>query len=484
LAKILTSNHPEKLAQLEEKINDKRLSYRQTIKVEYLDVDTYLKKFAEAINITSNELQKLHFDGDVNEVLGKDKIPIFSMVKNTNILDSQINMRKTGQLIDSSMKSAEYAQEVISKNQQNIEGLNKSYNPFVVGMNQTLSPLVVLANALNLSRAIHDFKCKEVDTDCVINSLNLGAAIFGTVSAFFYATEAYVERSTLVASQGLEVKVINSKVLLGIKLGVKVFGAAAGVFDGFTQYGKSLKAEANDNEEASDAYLAASLLLGVGGVVIATASSPVWILISVGLLIRGMFELNRADGLRWDDADKWLNACVWGGERNIPNNKPYGEKWDKEYADFVAVYFNPMVDSADWKSDVKFDFNPFGGTSIKSMSKRLKFSIYFPLSIDEQMKFGFRFRKDYSTVTTPTLTETLKNQKGIVGTVEYEVKIEKNRVHIVLKRIPNSLDIVDFLVEWRMPFLKESYILKSQFSLDSSWIIDESKPMKTKTIKG
>jgi hypothetical protein len=485
LAKIFTSNHPDKLAQLEEKINDKRLSYSQTIKVEYLDVDTYLKKFGEAINMTSNELQKLHFSGDVNEILGKDKIPIFSMVKNTDILDSQINMRKAGQLVDASMKSAEHAQDVISKSQQNIEGLKKSYNPFVVGTNQTLSPLVVLANALNLSRAIHDFECKEVDTDCVINSLNLTAAIFGTVSAFLYATETYVERSTLVVSKGLGVKtIISSSTLKIIRNSTKVFGAVAAAFDAFTQYGKSVKATKNDNEEASDAYLAASLLLGAGGVVIAFASAPVWILISVGLLVGGMFQVSKADGLRWDDADKWLNACVWGGEREIPNNKLYGKNWDKEYADFVAVYFNPLVDSADWKSDVELDFNPFGETSIKSMSKRLEFTIYFPLSIDEQMKFGFHFRKDYSTVTTPTLTEALKSQKGLVGTVEYEVKIEGNRVRMVLKGIPNSLDIVDFLVQWKMPFLKESYSLKSQFSLDSSWIIDESKPIKTKTIKG
>jgi hypothetical protein len=366
-----------------------------------------------------------------------------------------------------------------SKQVENV--FHKEYNPFVTNLNKGLSPLVIIANAINLSRALDSFK-----SDDPIEVANLTAAITGSVAALLYGIDSFRAKSStvlIVADMKVE-QVALSRFFqhLTLDLGMKVFGGIAATADAATQALKGYKAEKEDNNEARDAYyLSAALLFGG---VLALAASPILILIGIVSVIGGMYTLAMADGLVWDDIDKWLNACVWRDARVIPGNYPYGENWNLEYSDFVRFYFNPKVANVDWKSNVQLEQNVLGMSHLSGMTQELSFEVYLPVIVNTNMRFGYSFRKDYSKQAISSLTQSMSRSRGEIKTIEYKIELKSARVlKFTILKIPNSLDIIDFSLEWKLLFNNKEYGLLSFFSLDRSIFINESKAIKTIYLK-
>jgi len=119
------------------------------------------------------------------------------------------------------------------------------------------------------------------------------------------------------------------------------------------------------------------------------------------------------------------------------------------------------------------------------MTQELSFEIYLPVMVNTDMRFGYSFRKDHSTQQAiSTLTQSMSRSRGEIKTIEYEIELKSPRIlKFTILKIPNSLDIIDFSLEWRLLFNHKAYGLLSFFSLDKSIILNKSKVMKTIHLK-
>lgn len=451
--------------------------YFERLTTETISTPELLKQLGVAANLGEVEQEMLFNHG---KTLKQDGIIIASLVQNqdihtkhTNIISMQTKEKATQSTIDNIDDKISKATDILDKQEQVLKREPKAFT-----INKAMSPLLVVANLINLYNATVVFDWEDDDTFSDINIANFIAAFTGTASVLFYAKDSYATIKTEVAGGKIAVKVTWAKI------GVRFFGMFAAVMDGLTQFAKAKKAyENNNNDEAGAIYMVSGVLLGLGGLIL-LSSMPIALFLGAVLLIGGMMTLFRAEGLEWDKLDKWLDASLFG-KYNIPKNIIYWQEkvlnplylekrgqvdkeanHQKEYNDFIRFFFI-----------LKFDITWEGTAYLSNIDDRIiTMKVRFPSALKKNFHWGWNFTRFKSK---PQLNKTV-GDKGKDLLAPYSSKVNENgEFELRFEEVRYNFKNAVFGVSWQLPFSNGSYTITSYYSIDEE---DEKAVLLSKEI--
>jgi len=437
--------------------------YFERLTTDTISTPELLKQLGASANLGEVEQEMLFNHG---KSLKQDSMIMVSLVQNQEIHSKHTNIISLERKKDVTETSIDKIDDKIDKATGNLnkqeEVLKKEPKAFTI--NKAMSPLLVVANLINLYNATVVFDGEDEDISLYINQANFVAAFTGTVSALFYVKDSYSKIQTEVIAGKIEVKVTF------VKAAVRVFGAFAAVADAITQFLKAYNAITDNNYEAGVTYMVSGVLLGFGGLLL-LSSMPIALFLGAVLLIGGMMTRFRAEGLEWDKLDRWLDASLFG-KYNIPKNIIYWQEkvfnplylekrsqvpketnHQKEYNDFIRFFFIP-----------KFDITWEGTAYLSNIDDRIiTMKVRFPSALKKNFYWGWNFTRFKSK---PQLNKTLE-AKGKILLAPYSSKVnEKGEFELRFEGVRYHFKNAVFGVSWQLPFSNGSYTITSYYSID------------------